>query len=370
MSELILDAECHNGQNGERLRPRHWQVEARGDDGHYCYYFHVTLGDAAPGETVFDFRPDSRLLPASAASFRRHRPKFVWVSRSGRWGRHPVAEDGAVGALRVRLELEAGETVSISRMRPYPYSAVVARVAELAARPEVTSRSLGASVEGREIVALEVGTGATEVLVLAGQHPAEFGGTEGVMGVADWLLSRVPEAAAALAGHRFLLVPILNPDGNVGGRCGQNARGDDLYRAFDGAASGTRPVAPEAAALWERIEIRPPALSVNFHTYTHPSPGGSPPWEGLYTPPDDAFRSDDTRERQRFQDECLAWETDGLSHSGDFARHAPAALECQLAALGIPTVFYELQDATGPAHQRRAAVHVLRTALRALEALT
>jgi hypothetical protein len=365
--ELILDGECHNGCRPERRHSRHWRFEARGDDGHYCYFFHFTLRSDRAGEAVVDIGPDSSLLPASAASFRRHLPETLWVARRGRWERHPVAAEGTEGEIRIRLEMEAGETLSVSRMRPYPYSRAVARVAELAERPEARSLSLGKSAEGREITALTIGAGTEAVLVLAGQHPAEFGGTEAVLGIADWLLSRLPEAAAARAGRRFLLIPVLNPDGNVGGRCGQNARGEDLYRAFPDAMGGARPAAPEAAALWERVQASPPALSLNFHTYPQPSPGGSFPWEGLYTPPDTAFESDAARERQRRLDDSLAWETDGLSHSGAFATHAPAAFESQLAALGIPTVFYELQDATGPAHQRRAGVNVLRTALRMME---
>jgi hypothetical protein len=364
--DLILDGECHNGRNAERLGPRHWRLEARGDDAHYCYYFHFTLRASSAGEAILDIRPDSSLLPQSAESFRRHRPESLWVTRGGRWVRHAIADDGTVGALRLRLDLAAGETVAVSRMRPYPYSAAVARVSALAERPGAHSLSLGQSAEGREIAALEIGAGTEEVLVLAGQHPAEFGGTEAVLGIADWLLSRLPEAESARAEYRFLLVPVLNPDGNVGGRCGRNARGDDLYRAFPDAAAGARPAAPEAAALWDRAQAQPPLLSLNFHTYPQPSPGGGFPWEGLYTPPDAAFASDAARERQRRLDDCLAWETDGLSHSGDFARHAPAAFESQLAARGIPTVFYELQDATGPAHQRRAGVHVLRAALGSL----
>lgn len=366
MTELILDGECRNGRAPERRGDRHWRLEARGDDGHYSYYFHFALRAGTAGEAVVDIGADSTLLPQSGASFRRHLTDALWVARQGRWERHPVAADPAEGELRIRLRLEAGETIAVSRMRPYPYSAVLTRIAELAGRPETRSLFLGRSAEGREIAALEIGSGTEEVLALGGQHPAEFGGTEAVMGIADWLLSRLPEAKAARARYRFLLLPILNPDGNVAGRCGRNARGEDLYRAFPDAASGAIPEAPEAAALWERVQAHPPAVTLNFHTYPQPSPGGSFPWEGLYTAPDAAFRSDAFRERQRRLDDALAWETDGLSHSGAFATHAPGALEYQLAARGIPTLFYELQDAVGPARQRRAGVQVLRTALGAL----
>jgi hypothetical protein len=202
-------------------------------------------------------------------------------------------------------------------------------------------------------------------LILAGQHPAEFGGIQAVMGIADWLLSRLPEARGLCERYRFTLVPILNPDGNVQGRCGRNARGKDLYRAFEGAAEGATPTAPEAACLWSWIESQRPMLSLNFHTFTQPRPAGDFPWEGMYTTPDEAFATATARERQRQLDDRLAWETDGLSHSGRFATHIPASLEYQLAALEVLTGFYEVQDVVGPYRQRHTGVQVLRAALAA-----
>jgi hypothetical protein len=374
--ELILEGECHNGQRPERLSAWHWRFEVRGDDGHYCYYFHVTLRAAEAGEAVIDVSPDTNLLPQSVRSFDRHRPESVWLSRAGPPAarvpgeagvvRHPVAADAPSDSLRLRVKMTAGEVVSLSRMRPYPYSAVVARVEELARRPEARAFTLGRSAEGREIAALDIGSGASPVLILAGQHPAEFGGTQAVLGIADWLLSRLPEARDVRAQHRITLVPVLNPDGNMAGRCGHNARGEDLYRAFAGAAQGVQPDAPEAACLWEWVQTHGPILTLNFHTYTQPSPTGDFPWEGLYTVPDEAFVTSSARERQRQLDDRLAWETDGLSHSGHFCDHLPAALEYQLAALDVPTVFYELQDTVGPLRQRRTGVHVLRTSLRSI----
>jgi hypothetical protein len=365
--QLILDRECHNGRRPAQVGDRHWRFEARGDDAHYCYYFHFTLRAAEAGEAVVDVAPDADLLPDGLRSFLRHRPEAVWLGRGGGWARHPVAADAPPDCVRVRVSLAAGEEVAISRIRPYPYSAVTSQLAQLAAHPEARAFSLGESGEGRAIAALTVGRGAVPVLALAGQHPAEFGGTQAVMGLGEWLLSRVPEAEAVRAEFAVTLIPALNPDGNVGGRNGHNARGEDLYRAFDGAATGTSPQAPEAACLWDWVQAQRPALSLNFHTYTHPSATGDFPWEGLYTPPDAAFGDDASRECQRRLDDMLAWETDGLSQSGRFARHVPGALEYQLAALGTPSVFYEVQDAVGPFRQRRTGVHVLRTALRALD---
>jgi hypothetical protein len=366
MLELILDKECHNGHHARQPGAWHWQLEARGDNAHYCYYFHFTLRASEAGEAVVDVAPDGD-LPEGRDSFRRHRPEAVWLSRGSGWERHPVAPDGPPDCIRLRAPLEAGAAVSLSRMRPAPYSGVRERLAALAGMPGARPFSLGRSAEGREVPGLEIGTGPARLLVLAGQHPAEFGGTEAVLGIAEWLLSRAPEAGEVRARFTTSVAPVLNPDGNVQGRTGCNARGEDLYRAFSEASGGARPAAPEAALLWDWIAERRPVLSLNFHTYTQPSPTGDFPWEGLYTAPDEAFPDESARERQRRLDDLLAWETDGLSQSGRFSLHVPGALEYQLAALGVLNAFYEVQDVVGLFRQRRTGVRVLRTALRARE---
>jgi len=366
MIDLTLEGECFNGRRPERAADGRWRLEARGDNAHYCYYFHFALHASASGEAVVDVAPDADLLPDCRPSFSRHRPEAVWLSRGAGWERHPVASDAPPDCIRVRLPMESGETVAVSRMRPFPYSAAAARLAELAARPGVNPVSLGRSAEGRELAGVTIGEGPFPVLVLAGQHPAEFGGVQAALGIADWLGSRVRAAAEVRRRCTVTVVPVLNPDGNVGGRTGCNARGQDLYRSFDGAAGGVEPEAPEAALLWRWVAAQRPGLSLNFHCYTQPAPAGDFPWEGLYTVPDEALEDPAARERQRALDDAMAWETDGLSQHGRFSLHIPGAFEYQLARLGVPSVFYEVQDGVGPHRQRRTGVQVLRAALGAV----
>ena len=80
--ELILDDECHNGHRPERRGAWHWRFEARGDNVHYCYYFHFTLRLSKAGEAVVDVMPDADLLPESARSFDRHRPEAVQATHA------------------------------------------------------------------------------------------------------------------------------------------------------------------------------------------------------------------------------------------------------------------------------------------------
>ena len=367
MIDLILEGECHNGHHARRLAAHHWRMECRGDTGHYSYYFHFTLrGDERPGEAVVDVAADGYLLPDSLAGFRKHRPDHVWLSRGDGWLRHSVAADAPADTVRIRVDLRAGESVAVSRMRPLPYSEILQRLQVWNVHPLVRQGLLGTSFQRRSIPLVEIGDGPTRILVLAGQHPAEFGGIQAVMGVGEWLLSQVPEARALRRQHTFYLLPLLNPDGNVEGRTGYNAEGIDLYRSFEEAAAGEPPQAHEARLLWDWVLANRLLASLNFHCYTQPSPAGASPWEGLYTTPEKAWQGDPAYERQRVLDDVLTWETDGLSQHGQPSIHVPGALEYQLAALGIPSALYEVQDALGPYHQRRTGVRVLRALLSSL----
>src|SRR4051812_41007799 len=102
MGELILDGECHNGRHPERLGDGHWRFEARGDNAHYCYYFHFTLRAAEAEVAVVDVAAD-RTLPEGLRSFRSHRPEVVWRTLGGGWARHPVAADAPPDGVRIRL---------------------------------------------------------------------------------------------------------------------------------------------------------------------------------------------------------------------------------------------------------------------------
>lgn len=371
-SRLTTDRETQNGIRAERIGDRHWRCEARADTDHYSYYFHVSLISDADGAGILDIHPDTD-RPGAVESFRRHRPDAVWVrsvgaagiensagSAEAEWRRVGVDPDAPDPSVRVRLPLAAGIEHHIARMRPTPYSEILERLQALADRPGVCLTSLGHSSQGREIPLLEIDGGGPSVWVIAGQHSTEFGGVEAALGIAEGLAAGNLELGDP--GCRCLIAPVVNPDGNVGGHPGCTTEGVDLYRAFTGAVDGQTPGCAEAAALWSALREIPPALVLNMHCYTGCSAAGRYPWEGLYTVSDAAFRSEGARERQRRLDSLMARETGGLSQHGRFSTHAEGSLEHQLAALGTPTVFYEHQDAHGPAHQHRTGLAILRHA--------
>lgn len=86
-------------------------------------------------------------------------------------------------------------------------------------------KTIGRSVEGREIVCIQFGTGNHRVLILGGVHGNEFGGSV-ARKFATYLQSH---PAAVPGGTRIDVIPCLNPDG-VAHDTRANARRVDLNR--------------------------------------------------------------------------------------------------------------------------------------------
>ncbi len=112
------------------------------------------------------------------------------------------------------------------------------------------ARAIGISVEGRPIVAIELGAGDRVSLVLAGIHPIEWIGVEVALALAERI------AAAPPVDRRVIVVPVINVDGHaqvgadVAGGLRRyhrtNRRGVDLNRNFPlGHVTAQRPSPPE-----------------------------------------------------------------------------------------------------------------------------
>jgi protein MpaA len=137
-----------------------------------------------------------------------------------------------------------------------------------AAEARVHRVLLGHSVDGRPIVAVELGNPASprKVLVVGVVHGNEPAG----IAIADLLISR-----PALAGVDLWVVPSFNPDGVAAGTRG-NAHGVDLNRNFPWRwrplsgvyYSGAHPLSePESRIAYRLLERLRPAVSIWFHQH-------------------------------------------------------------------------------------------------------
>jgi protein MpaA len=142
----------------------------------------------------------------------------------------------------------------------------LAAAAALAAPAAARTHLLGRSLQGRPIVAYEVGNPqGTPVLVVGCIHGNEPAG----IAVARALARRSPRDLD------LWVVPVLNPDGLAAGTRG-NARGVDLNRNFpwrwrprNGVyASGTRPLSEREARIAHALILRVrPRVTIWFHQH-------------------------------------------------------------------------------------------------------
>jgi murein tripeptide amidase MpaA len=125
------------------------------------------------------------------------------------------------------------DTIWLAYFAPFPYARHQRLVAKSAASPFCSSRSLGKSLDGRDIDQLTVGDGPLAVWVLARQHPNEPQGEFWMEGFLGRLLDPDDPVAAGLrAAATFRVVPCVNPDGGARGHLRTNACGANLNREW------------------------------------------------------------------------------------------------------------------------------------------
>ncbi|MBU3694061.1 MAG: carboxypeptidase family protein [Rhodocyclaceae bacterium] len=142
--------------------------------------------------------------------------------------------------LTIRLTPE-NDLVWLAYFEPYSWERHQALIGRCAASPLAGVERLGASVEGRDIDCVRIGTGAAPVWIIARQHPGES--------MAEWLAEGLLEtllgdSAAAVAVRRHAtvhVVPNMNPDGSVRGHLRCNAAGANLNREWLAPMPGRSP---------------------------------------------------------------------------------------------------------------------------------
>lgn len=127
------------------------------------------------------------------------------------------------------------------------------------------------SIEGRSVYALRLTDSAVadahkqHVLLTALHTGRERSGGTGLLRVVQWLLSQDRVAREVLKRQVVVVVPIINPDGYVGGYC-SNARGKDIYAGWSADGPPSAPAdGPEAAALKKLMDLYQPEVHSDYH---------------------------------------------------------------------------------------------------------
>ncbi len=203
--------------------------------------------------------------------------------------------------------------------------------------------AVGRSYQGRPIYLLTVGRGPRKVLLWSQMHGDEPSATPALLDIADFLLTRAgePAAAAILDGLTLLMVPMLNPDGaEIYER--RNAQGIDVNRDALNLAT------PEGRLLKRLRDEHAPILGFNLHDQNRRTSVGStgvPATNALLAVAGDPAGTL-TPGRRRAKRACAAVvEALAALVPGGMARYdedwSPRAFGDNLTAWGTPVVLIE-----------------------------
>jgi hypothetical protein len=268
-------------------------------------------------------RPDGRLTLVAVVSDRDRR---VLLGR----GIVPVEvpRSGAGAAMEERRARLGARAFAVYRDFDDPVRGVAAYLREVAAaRANVFVESIGASVEGRPILAVKIGSAddlpsRPNVLFMSTYHAREWAATEAALRLLTYLADSLPSTAvgaALLASRDVWVIPVVNPDGyqytftttrlwrknrrpNDDGSFGVDLnRNHTSFFALDDVGSSPSPPSgtyrgpspesePEIQAVAAFHRAHPPVAAISYHTYT---PAVLYPWghaNGALSGDDGVFR--------------------------------------------------------------------------------
>ncbi|HEX7695119.1 MAG TPA: M14-type cytosolic carboxypeptidase [Sphingomonas sp.] len=133
-------------------------------------------------------------------------------------------------------------------------------IATYAAKPGVTHRELGHTLDGRAMDLLTIGSGDKPVWLYARQHPGESMAEWWMEGALEWLTS--PAAGALTAKCTFYVVPNMNPDGSFRGHLRTNAAGINLNREWH---EPTMEKSPEVKLVRDAMDATGVKLAMDIH---------------------------------------------------------------------------------------------------------
>jgi len=210
-----------------------------------------------PGDIAVDLRADShaafrqwfyfrlqgardratriRFLNAGAATYVHGWRDYRVVASYDRedWFRVPTTFDGTELAIEHTPERDS---VYYAYFEPYSWERHLALLGRADASPRARVSDLGATVEGRDMNLVTVGTpgpGRKALWVIARQHPGETMAEWFIEGMLERLLDPADPVARRLLERAVLhVVPNMNPDGSVRGNLRTNAAGANLNREW------------------------------------------------------------------------------------------------------------------------------------------
>ncbi|HYI48300.1 MAG TPA: M14-type cytosolic carboxypeptidase [Allosphingosinicella sp.] len=208
-------------------------VKDRSSDFYQWFYFRVT-GGSGRALTL-------RILNCAGAAYPDGWPGYracVSLDRE-EWTRTDTSY--ADGVLTIALT-PTSDSVWIAYFAPYTMERHHDLVAEVAAAPGVDYRSLGRTLDGRELDYFRLDGGPLQVWLYARQHPGETMAEHWMEGALERLLDEADPVTRRLRQKAtFHIVPNMNPDGSFRGHLRTNAAGVNLNREWHAPSAERSP---------------------------------------------------------------------------------------------------------------------------------
>jgi len=199
-------------------------VKDHQSDFYQWFYFRLTGG---AGRSL-----ELRLLNCAGAAYPHGWAGYRACVSEDREAWRRTDTDYADGVLTIRVT-PPSDSLWIAYFAPYTMERHHDLIAEIVTVPGVEYRSLGQTLDGRELDYLRLEGGKLQVWLYARQHPGETmaewwmeGALERLLDQSDPVTRRLREKAT------FHIVPNMNPDGSFRGHLRTNAVGTNLNREW------------------------------------------------------------------------------------------------------------------------------------------
>ncbi len=244
----------------ETTDPANIRLRIRQDVGdEHMQWFHFRVSGARGLPCAF------RITNAGKASYPKAWTGYRAVATDDREVYRRVPTDYADGTLVIR-DTPAADVVWYSYFAPYSHEQHLGLLARCQASPFARLDRLGATVDGRDLDRLVVGTPgeAKSVLwIIARQHPGESMAEWWMEGFLDRLLDPHDPLARILREKAVLhVVPNMNPDGSARGHLRCNAAGANLNREWH---APTLDRSPEVLHVLREMDQSGVALCLDVH---------------------------------------------------------------------------------------------------------
>jgi len=207
-------------------------------------------------------------------------------------------------------------------------------IRQLTSHPDVTTHTLGHSLQGRPIHSAKTRSRSEVVILLGRQHPPEVTGAYAMRSFVDTVLSDTALAREFRDRFSIIVIPLLNPDGVVLGHWRHNVDGVDLNRDW---GPFTQPETQSVARLLTAMEQ--PDLEFKLMLDFHSTKSS-------------LFYTQLVEDFDEPVDFATAWLTRSRDRLPDFAfKHEPRGPSGQantknyfFSRYGIPAITYEIGD--------------------------